>query len=279
MTSGLKRRSPVAIWRVARALAVATALFITANECTAAWHDDHSGSGIAVHYVRLTGYGGDNDVNRRNLVLTQRACVDNHARSGKPFVSVPPSAIPAIVQVHEVEIYYAAQRTVTIQHMTLNDIDFDTCGLLAIVNRVMKITSVAGKCDIDLIRNVALGMCGGSLSIPGWPSVLPRRIPASPVGSEYRTIAGTTCRVRVSAMLANWQTCLATAESNPAQQFDPYPVAIAPLNGGEPGLLLETRTPVLTLQAQEVRLNLSVAPALFEIPAGARINPGEGARP
>ncbi len=255
---------------------VAAAFLQLAHTADAARHDEHPGPGVAVHYVRLSGHGGDNERRRRNWAVKQKACFDHNVSLGKPAVRVAPGDVPEIIQIHQFEIYYAAERTATLNDITLNEVDLGNCAPIEIKNRVLKLTSIVGECSIDLIRNVARGLCGRGPVALGRPH-LPQPPMARLATAEHRSFDGVTCQVQAAPLL-KWQVCIATPETNPRQRLDPHTIAAAPLNSGFPGILLELISQPLTLQAQEVQLNLSVAPELFEIPAGAIVNPGPGLR-
>ena len=106
-------------------------LTVIVKETQAALYEDHQGKDLIVHYVHLTGYGGDNDVNRRNLLLDYQGCVDVHKAFGNPFNPLPPSGIPPIVEAFDIEIYYSSNRVFIVSHSTANLIDFDACALIS----------------------------------------------------------------------------------------------------------------------------------------------------
>ncbi len=267
--------------------------------------------GIPVHYVRLTGYGGDNDVNRNNLIVAHQACVRTQTAFGKPAKTLAPGEIPAVISTQEVEIYYAANRTLTVKQGILHDIDRDTCALVAIPHRTAELQSSAGRCDIDLIKKTARGQCDASLHERAAvhpagirpPKVDLEKVPLSmraqvqaqverleqlgrakpdtsgPAQSDAqrKTVAGLPCEVyRNEAMHAIW--CIARPAASPARPLVPYPIPAAPLNSGISGVLLEARSPALTLQAQQIRLNTSVSVDLFAIPPDVRVNTVSGGR-
>lgn len=293
---------------------MAVILLMASRHAEPAWHDVHPGSDVAVHYVRLTGYGGDNDVNRKNLIDTYRACADLQAGLGKPVKALPPEGAPAVVSTQEIEIYYAANRTLTVKQGALYDIDRGTCALVAIPHRMLELRSAAGRCDIDLIKKEARGQCDASaheraaaLSSASAPDAkvpaidlgkVPPRMRAqveaqlerlkqlpgreqtapaaeSPAILQRKTLVNTPCEVHRHEALRS-TLCIARLASSPERLLNPYPIPAAPLNGGIPGLLMEAKTPALTLQAQQVQLNLSVSKTLFEIPADVKVKSGTG---
>lgn len=293
--------SPLAAIR--STLMVATLLATQA--ASAAWHDQQPGSGVAAHYVRLSGSGGDNEANRRNLLVTYKACGETQAAFGRPFESLPVQGLPAIVSTHEIEIYYAANRTLTIKQGTLFSIDGKTCALVATPHRFLELRSGAGRCDIDLLKNKAAGNCDASAhaQAAAWSGARPpsasvsamdmdkvpaqtraqvqtqldelrrRSAPASPEAGSYSTetkeVANTSCQVYRNLAVMT-ELCIANPAPTAPNPLAPYPIPAAPLNGAIPGILIAAKTPALTLVAQEVRWNLSVSPDLFNLPTDAR---------
>lgn len=235
----------------------------------AAWHETFLGDGVAVHYVRLTGHGGDNEANRRNVLAMHQGCVDVNTAMGNPSKPLPAGGVPPVVSTKEIEIYYAANRTVTIKQGTLYDIDLTDCALVGTVHHIVEFAWYGGSCDADLIRKQARGFCDAAALAAS--AVAPLR-PVSPnLGSEEtRVVAGTPCQVH--RFDPRYERCI--AHPGPLQASNPNPIPAAPFNGGVRGLLLEANTPALTLRAQEVRMNLSVSNELFLLPPGMKINPG-----
>lgn len=295
---------------------MAAFLLTASHNAEPAWHDSHPGSGVAVHYVRLTGYGGDNEVNRKNLIETHKACADTQAAFGKLAKALPPEGVPAVISTQEIEIYYASNRTLTIKQGTLYDIDRGNCALIAIPHRILELRSAAGRCDIDLIKKEARGQCDAAAheraaasSMTYAPSgkapavdlskvppqmraqveaqlerlkQMPRAQQDAPTAGiaatgQRKTLANTPCEVHRHEALQS-MLCIATPAPSPERPLNPYPIPAAPLNGGIPGLLMAAKTPALTLQAQQVLLNLSVPRDLFAIPADVKINSGAGSQ-
>ena len=96
--------SQLATLKTSRKTLIVVTLFAT-QAALADWHDQQPGSGVAAHYVRLSGFGGDNEVNSRNLLVTYKACAETQAAFGRPFESLPAQGLPAIVSTHDIEIY------------------------------------------------------------------------------------------------------------------------------------------------------------------------------
>ena len=287
------------------------AMLLATQAALAAWHDQQPGSGVAAHYVRLSGSGGDNEVNRRNLLVTYKACAETQAAFGRPFESLPAQGLPAIVSTHEIEIYYAANRTLTIKQGTLYSIDSTTCAVVATAHRFLELRSGAGRCDIDVLKNKAVGNCDASAhaQAAAWSGagqasasmsavdmgkvpaqmraqvqveldrMAKRDAPASIDGSiepiETREVANTVCTVHRNRAVMS-ELCVANPMPTALNLFTPYPIPPAPLNGGIPGILIAAKTLALTLVAQEVQWNISVSPSLFNIPRNVRVRTMQG---
>ena len=83
-------------------MGIVVGLAPVAQDTHAAWHDEHPGLDLSVHYVHLTGHDGDNVVNRRNLLADHQACVDQHTAFGQPASPLPPSGIPPVIVAEDV---------------------------------------------------------------------------------------------------------------------------------------------------------------------------------
>ena len=243
-------------------------------DASAAWHDRYPDDGpqLPVHYVHLTGHGGDNDANRANLLARQHACVDMMKVLGKSVKSMSADELPAVISVHDIEIYYAAQRTLTVSQGTLFDINRDDCTVLPVPHHIVHFAWTAGRCDVDLIRKLARGSCDVA-SLAGGPlpgaAVQPRR-PARALDVPGRVVAGVSCQDH--RLPLGDEVCVAEPDAKDAP--NPYPIPPAPLNAGVPGILVEARTRALTLRAREVRLNISVSNQMFALPPGIRVKAG-----
>lgn len=293
-----------ACWTTLIVAAIAGALTVMLPRAAHASIDGQTEGSVPVHYVRLTGYGGDNDVNRKNLITDQHACVRVLAAFGRSAKALAPNEVPAVIAVVETEIYYAANRTLTINQGILHAIDDDTCALIEIPHRIAKLASSIGRCDIDLIKKVARGQCDAAQheqAIAHTTRVRPPKVdldkvplamraqvkahierlqqlgqatPEMPEAAaseaERKVVAGMPCEVHRNDAV-NVALCIASRPASGTRPLVPYPIPIAPYNGGNPGILLETRSPAITQQAQQVRLNISVPRALFMIPADVTI--------
>jgi hypothetical protein len=231
----------------------------------AAWHDEHPGAGVPVHYVRLTGHGGDNDANRRNQQAMYDSCAKARIAAGQPVPPLPAGGIPALISNQDIEIYYAANRTLSVSRAQLSTVDPVSCELKTSANLTLRLTSSVGRCDIDLVRKQARGVCDASAHEHA-AIALPRRAAADQPAGE-KTVLGMSCDVHRAAAVS---TEICVAEPTPASDhpLDPFPIPADPFNAGHPGLLLQVDSPALTLRARDVRLNLSVSHDVFALPPG-----------
>ena len=78
---------------------------------------------------------------------------------------------------------------------------------------------------------------------------------------EVKTIAGFRCQVRRTT---DTDKCV----SNPPS---PFPIPVSYLNLAIPGLLLEAKSPLLTLEAQEVQMSIGVSQSMFMLPKGLKV--------
>lgn len=277
-----------------RILLLLIAMPFPASSLQAAWHDEHRGTAIRAHHVHLSGHGGDNARQRRLLAEAYSACADTNPRLGLPVQALPTGGIPAIVSSHEIDIYYAPGRTLTIRKGTLQHLDHNNCAVVAQEHSWLEIESSQGKCEIDLIRQRTRGPCTTHATESGPArgraerridlSKVPEHLraqvsgevlrlrrgrpEAAPGGSALsatgltRTIAGQRCEVYGNAALAS-EVCIARPESR-------FPIPAAPLNAGIPGLLLDASTPALTITSQQVTLDLGLCGDAFDIPPDIR---------
>jgi len=274
-------------------------LTVIAKNTQAAWYEDHQGKDLIVHYVHLTGYGGDNDVNRQNLLLDYQGCVDVHKAFGNLYNPLPSSGIPPIVEAFDMEIYYSSNRVLIVSHSTANLIDFDACALVSHSKRKLELNSVIGSCKIDLNTQKAIGACDEKAQERAPDSTLAKiapakippidlnklpphmrakvaaqidqfnKLPGGPAGrgallpAGHKTIKNYPCTIyRANALKT--EVCIAHPKSS-------FPIPASLMNGGIPGLLLEVHSPALTLQAQEVKMEMPVAKSIFAIPSGIKV--------
>lgn len=283
------------------ALGILAGLALGMQDVPAAWHDEHPGADLAVHYVHLTGYGGNNDVNRRNLLIEHQACVTQHRIFGRAANPLPPSGIPPVITGHDIEIYYASNRVLVVSQGKAYFIDRAACDLRFESKRTLQLDSVIGHCDIDLSIKKAIGACDEKAheQAPNYtlatiaPARMlavdlnrvppqaraqvaaqlerlnrlqgPDRLPGSSLVQTggFKTIAGYRCTVYRVDALSN-ELCVAHPESS-------FLIPASPMNGAVPGLLLEEKSPVMTLHAEEVRMYMAASKSVFAIPSGVTV--------
>lgn len=285
------------------ALILAIVLLITHQDSQAAWSDQHLGQDLVVHYVYLTGYGGSGDraAKRKALLSEHKSCTEFLTALGKPAKPLPAEGVPNDVDDQEMEIYSSANRVLVLTQGHLHSISRDDCSLKAIPNHFFKLYSALGKCEVDLIRKEAIGKCNSqeherapasqmvnTLARPNIDlSKLPPQVRAQlkrlkqPQGGldsaltangAHKSIAGYPCQSYRSD-LVRMEVCVAMPTGASAS---PFPIPASPFNGDIPGLLLETKSPFMTLHAEQVRMNLPVPNSLFAIPKGVKIKPWGG---
>ena len=304
MRKGILEFSPCSIehagFRIAAWILVVLAL--VAQDTHAAWHDDHPGDDLVVHYVYLTGYDGNNDVNRRNLLIEYQACIDRHAAFGQASNPLPPGGIPSVVVTEDIELYYSSNRVLRVSQSKIYFIDQAACDLTAKSKRMLELNSVIGRCNIDLNTKKAIGACDEKAQEQAPNSTLAKiapakmppidldklppkvraqvaaqldrlnRLPQGPAGlygaallptGGYKTIAKYKCAsYRADAL--HTELCIAHPKSD-------FPIPASLMNGGIPGLLLDVDTPAMTLHAQEVKMDMAVSKSIFAIPAGIKV--------
>lgn len=276
-------------------------------------HDQWPGSNLPVHYVELRGHGGDNDVNRENMLAAYHGCVSIQTAFSRPYQPLPTSGIPPVVIDITIEIYYAANRTLTIQHGTLYDINPLTCAVEAIPHHTSTLDSSIGYCRIDWLTKTAIEMCDtkaherAPLRLPPPPAevtvpivdmnkvppamraqleahlnrlrqVLPATAPGgSDLKREIRLIADTNCQ-RYVHRVARTEFCMATSPPSVDQALRPSSYSPAPLGGGHLGVLMELKSPALTLKALQVQWSMTVSAEMFQLPPGVKVRSATGAQ-
>lgn len=288
------------------------ALLWAASAVHSASHDDFLGNGVKLHHVALTGHGGDNDVNRKNLQDTYDACLKNGQLNG--IATKSNESIPAIASKISVEVYYTENRTLEILDALTHSINVWDCGVVPFPKKIWTLRSSAGICRADLTKKVAEGMCdfqthqraigtGMRAAGQGRPSIDLSKVPPqvrqqvetamkanggllAPDGAlagfvntmQTTSIAGMSCQIYQHSLLKQEQ-CMAALEPTDSSQLNPKTVAVWGLNSTLNGILLQVKSPALTLQAQSVALNLAVTPKFFELPAGVKVVSTQGAKP
>lgn len=280
-------------WSCRMALALA---FTAAPYADAAWHEQHSGSGVLVHYVRLTGHAGNNTAERKILMDGQAACVGRAEWMGGSARLISPDELPKIAKPIDDELYYSENRVLWIKQGKTYDFDYKTCELVTVPHHILELRSSVGKCETDLIKKEARGQCderahaqapaarfaaGYHANEPnlGLDKVPPQFRTQSVATVEQlkpsiaalalratgatRTIAGHRCQV-YRAKAFDEERCVAKPAS-------PFAIPAAGLNGGIAGLVLEVRGHIINVAAQEVILNLSASQDIFSVPKGTKI--------
>ena len=288
------------------------ALTWVASAGHAAPHDDFLGDGVRFHYVALSGHGGDNEVNRKNLQATYDACLKQGQLTGR--VTKSNQSIPIVASKISAEIYYTENRTLEILETLNHSVNVLDCGVEPFQKKIWTLRSAAGICRADLMKKIAEGMCdfqshhraggtGSRTASAASPAIDLSKIPpharqqieaamkanagvlaagSASAGfvNTMQTIitAGLPCQIYLNSSLKHEQ-CMAAFEPTASPQFNPKTVATWGLNGGLKGILLQLKSPALTLQAQNVAFNLAVTPKFFELPAGVKVIGIRGVKP
>lgn len=276
-------------------------LVVIGKASQAAWYEDHKGKDWVVHYVHLTGHDGDNDVNRRNLLIDYQACVDTHVAFGQAYNPLSVSSIPADIVSEDIELYYSSNRVLRLSQSTITFINQAACDLDTKSKRILELNSVIGSCKVDLSARKAIGACDEKAQERAPDSTLTKTAPAKmapinlnklppniraqvaaqlarlnklpqgpaglngaalvPTGSK--TVANLPCTIYGAKALST-DICIAHPKSD-------FLIPASLMNGGIPGLLLEVNSPALTLHAVEVKKDVSVAKSFFAIPSGIKV--------
>lgn len=266
-------------------------------------------SQIEVHYVRLTGVGGENDRMRSALQDHQRACIDLKRSLGQP-APVLGEGVPQDVTPVAVQIYDAANRTMEVIDTLHHRLSPMTCDVQVTKNRTLVFLSAAGRCEVDTANSVARGMCDmAAHERAPRPDQATRRAPDMEWGKvpaevrrqlqmqsdatkptvlgvpgglkktgEHRVVAGETCEV-FQAVAPPLSYCMARPQRDSAGRF-PQPAQLpgSGLGGGISGVLLEARNDILPLLAQELRWAQRVNADMFALPPGVVVQMSPSAR-
>ena len=261
--------------------------------------DEHHDNTFMAHQVHLSGYAGDNTANRNALLSKYKACMDRNAISQKKTSLLPQDGVPEIPQSIEDDIYYSANRTLTVKQGKTYDIDFDTCELVTHLHHVNELRSVAGICSIDMIKKEARGQCDRpaqeSVSASGMVPATIKKTPTFdldkvppelqatllaqmerlktlpktshgiglPVTGESKIIANYECEIYRNSQL-DIEVCVAHPKGS-------FVIPAAGLNATVPGLLLKTKSKALTMQANKVNMDIAVPQDIFFVPADIKI--------
>lgn len=265
------------------------------------------GEKIAVHHVRLTGHSGDNESDRKHLIEFREACEGLNRDMGKPVAPLPAAGYPDVIKPLELDVYYASNRIFRVTRTELYSVEVEDCSIARQEGEEIQVFSRAGMCRITLRKKRAGGQCdlaAHARAAPIRAGEIPRtyqqaldiglsRMPPeqrrkfeagaraagqqvqNPPGtgptSEFRTIAGLSCRVHRET-LWNGERCIADPTPESVPGLDPYPIMAAAETLFFGGITLEARSQVLSLKAERVELSTQVPASLFEIPAGFKVN-------
>jgi hypothetical protein len=293
---------------------ISISLWCACTATNAAWHDQLAGGGVEVHYVRLAGYGGNNEVNLQNLVAMHEACVRRNRDMGRPVIVQDSASYPELVTAIDLEIYYSSNRTLDVFQSLHYSVDMVSCALEATAAKKLTLRSGAGKCDADLIKKLATGDCdtqahARALAWKGakaqsLPSIDLEKVPAhlraqvlasyqhlqrsNPQGlqateqllaaNEEKIMLDVRCQVYRHSQLSH-EVCIAQPNLNSQQGLNPYPIPASPFNAAIPGVLMYSKSAALNITAQHVRWNLSVSPNVFNLPAGTQLRSLPGPKP
>ncbi|MBR0567423.1 hypothetical protein J5J83_14970 [Azoarcus sp. L1K30] len=264
-----------------------------ADEGWRPYHSEFGGATVSAHYVHLT-MELDPEFQkhqRENLQQLHELCklgIDLGDDPG-PYQPLPTGGIPEKTWFEDLEIYYAAGKSVAIRSATKLEIDsrrdihrdqgyVGNCGLRRASGKTRRLIDGSLHCEETLraekgksppsCRNVVRlpsnevdalspetlavlrGVGGGTMAL------------LAPTGS-FKTIAGMRCEVFGSPPLM--QKCMATPKSDLPHQRSAYHLE-------RPGLLLQaTFDKFHTFTAREVVLDLQVSSEIFRHPDGAVI--------
>ncbi len=274
------------------------------------WHEQFAGVHdepmVAVHHVRLSGHGSNNEFERKYLIEMRQSCERGNRDIGKPVAPLPASGYPQIIKPVELDVYYASNRILTVSRAELYSIEIDDCSLNRSEGEGIELFSRIGTCKINLRERTAGGHCdmaaharaaplrAGDVpktyeqalqkGLAGLPADVRRKVEASGRAaaaqvqrqpgagptSEIRTVAGLECRVHHGAIW-NGQTCIADPTPETVPGLDPYPIMAATPNLFLGGIALESTSWMGELKADRVELSLKVPQRMFEIPAGFKV--------
>lgn len=285
---------------MAMLIAIVTTIYM--QNAHAASGDAHD-KAVVAHLVHLSGYGGDNEANRKALSDKYKACADRNTLAKKKITPLPAAGIPEKALTIEDDIYYSANRTLTVKQGILYDIDFETCALVERPHHVNELRSSSGICSMDMIKKEARGQCdnnavdtaAGSASTGSIahkanrkapvfdPEKVPpefraslreqmerlKTLPQSPGGAHMpatgasKLIAHYQCEVYRDNKL-DIEVCVAHPKST-------FVIPAAGLNATVPGILLEAKSKALAMQANKVNMDTAVSPDMFLVPADIKI--------
>jgi hypothetical protein len=285
------------VWPGANALATLALIFgfaVASTAAHAAWHDEgmlaipgwvEGPTDLYVHYVRLKGRKGNLALALRDKDIAQaqlQQCVPNplvparRLGEGERLVE----GFPEFVDYFEIEIYYARNRTLTVNHHTRYFHELRSCAIVELKGTSLQFRSTAGICDVSMKFKTARRNCDmGEHVRAGLPLVLTD--PARLDGPRPQLVAGnyasTQCRryhLGILQPIGDFEVCIAQA---PGAGAGPNPVPPEGFHLAVSGVLLEAKG-AIDMQAEEVRWNLLVSSSLFSIPPGFDVKSGVTSR-
>jgi hypothetical protein len=276
-----------------------------ASAAPAAWSDRHPGQDVVVHYVRLTGRGFDNKWERDFLQMKYDACSERNRREGRAVTPLPEGGVPKEPAPTAIQIYYSANRTLTVTEGKIYEINFDTCALEVSPLHHLTLMSAAGLCRANLVKATAVGTCDERThrdaptatpqqpGMPGLPkldksrmtphmraqveaaevtvSMYQPRASSLPPTGETRQFAGEQCAVYRHDALRD-EKCIARPESG-------FFIPASVYNGAIPGLLLQQDSPGMAVTAQQVTMDMKVSHSLFSLPPGVKVRSPSTGKP
>jgi hypothetical protein len=278
-------------------LSLAVALIGNATTVNASGDATQQTNTALTHHVHLTGYGGDNEANRKTLLDQYHACANGLTNSGRRIVPLPQGGVPKIIFSENVDIDYGVNMSMTRFEGEFFYVDMSDCGIRSEPHKHATLLSSAGECKIDYLKKTAQGQCDINRHINAGRRFTPdekiadaiSRLPAdkralvekglrakavtstaasnnaSPlVTGETRRIANVLCQ-SYTLPTTGAEFCIA----NPPGTF---PIPVSPLNLLKAGLLLEVKQAAMTLVADRVSLNQAADASLFVIPRDFSIN-------
>lgn len=262
-----------------------------------AGHEKFPGNDLVVHFVRLTGY--DKHDTRELLLDKHRSCASGKAAFGEAFQPLSAEQIPVHPLSMQIEIYYSENRTLDILQGKGHEIKFEDCSLGVYHFHTMTLRSSIGRCDINMVKKIARGVCDAEdhrraprsrtiwddqtdLLNTDLSKIPPHTRPAVQAQIERlkqprpgmthlgifkigptKTIAQHECEV-TRLVNVKGEKCIANPQSS-------FPIPPSPLNLERAGLLLEDDNHVSQLRAEQVILHMNVSEKLFSVPSGFKI--------
>ena len=287
---------------------MALLLFAVSSHCGSAetrepWYRQVPGEQIVdVQYVRLTGHEVDPAKNIEKMRQLYDTCSTDYRAVGHRVAPLPPEGFPPFQYTIHKEVYHARGRTALYSQNTVTDVDYEAdCALKTGHSYSLAIYDAGGRCQINLTRHTGAGVClagkpdkhlasttrpvSGPRKPIDWERIPePQRTqlkqklanlgmdaqkPVGPIATGARKrIVGVDCAVSELRMgTQTFSFCATDAHSVPSPMPDFVPSDLARSLWG---VVLETKDPLIKLQATEFIPDLKVPQSVFEIPRGTR---------